>query len=57
MANLHKSKMAATFFREHTFLYMNFEQIKLKTSVIPLIRVILTGDSIFDIIMMIQSHF
>ena len=26
---LHKSKMAATFFREHSFLYMNFQQLKL----------------------------
>ena len=29
MLNLHKSKMAATLFTEHTFLYMNFQQIKL----------------------------
>ena len=58
MPILHKFKMAATFFREHTVLYMHFQQIKLhEAGVMHLFGVILTGESMFDIIMMIQSHY
>ena len=50
--------MAATFFWEHTLLYMNFQQKKLHVAgEMHLFRAILTGDFIFDIIMMIQSHY
>ena len=35
---------------------MLFQQMKLGTSVIPHFHVILTGESISDIILIIQSH-
>ena len=36
--------------------YMNFQQMKLGTSVIPHSHVILTGQSISEIILYIQGH-